>query len=323
MATTHASDTDTALDFAQAQKARNLWVDAWMRLRRNRLALTGAFILVFLAVVAIFAKQIAPYDYAQIVRDPTSTRTPKATIQNQPPCFVLSTGCFGTTASSGHWFGTDEQSRDEFSRVVYGASISLSVGLVSQLIILLVGVPLGLIAGYYGGWIDMILMRITDIMYAFPTVLFAVVILAALGPSLTNLYFAIGFTYWPPMARLVRSQVLSLKEKEYVEAARAIGVPAARIMFGQILPNALGPVIVAVTFGIPFAILAEAFLSFIGIGVPIPLPSWGSMIAKGRDQLRSDPWLIFWPGLALSLALFAFNFFGDGLRDALDPRSRK
>ena len=306
MAVIHSSDKDVALDFAQAGKSRSLWIDAWRRLRRNKLAVFGVIVLLLLVLVAIFADVIAPYNYDQIVRDPVTNRT----IKNQPP-------------SAAHWFGTDDQSRDEFSRVVYGARVSLSVGLVSQAIILLVGIPIGLVAGYFGkGW-DMILMRITDIMYAFPTVLFAIVILAALGQNLINIYLAIGLTFWPPMARLVRSQVLSLREKEYVESARAIGVSSRRIMFAQILPNALGPIIVAATFGIPFAILIEAFLSFIGLGVPVPIPSWGSMIARGREQLRSEPYLVLIPSMALALTLFAFNFFGDGLRDALDPRSRR
>ncbi|MGA7732672.1 MAG: ABC transporter permease [Chloroflexia bacterium] len=294
------------LDVALAPKSRSLWVDAWRRLRRNKLAVFGVVVLLFMAMVAVFADVVAPYRYDQIVRDPATNRT----IKNQPP-------------SGAHWFGTDDQSRDEFSRVVHGTRISLSVGLVSQFIILAVGIPIGVVAGYFGRAWDMILMRITDIMYAFPTVLFAIVILAALGQNLINIYLAIGLTFWPPMARLVRSQVLSLREKEYVEAARAIGVSSGRIMFAQILPNALGPIIVAATFGIPFAILIEAFLSFIGLGVPVPIPSWGSMIARGREQLRSEPWLVLFPSAALALTLFAFNFFGDGLRDALDPRSRK
>ena len=305
MAVIHASDQDTPLDFALAGAPRNLWVDAWRRLRRNRLALGGAIVLLLLVLVAIFADVIAPHDYAVRVRN-----AERRLIPNQAP-------------SAQHPFGTDLQSRDEFSRVVYGARVSLSVGLVSQLIIMGIGIPIGLIAGYYGRGVDMVLMRITDIMYAFPTVLFAIVILAALGQSLFNIFIAIGFTFWPSMARLVRSQVLSLREKEYVEAARAIGVPSWRIMFLQILPNALGPIIVAVTFGIPFAILIEAFLSFIGIGTPVPVPSWGGMISDARAQLRTEPWLVFFPAAALAITLFAFNFFGDGLRDALDPRSRR
>ena len=306
MAVVDASDRETPLDFGLETKSRNLWVDAWRRLRRNKLAVTGGLVLLLLCVVAIAAPLIAPYDYDQLVRDPVTQRT----IKNQAP-------------SAAHWFGTDAQSRDEFSRVVYGARISLSVGLVSQLIIIAVGIPIGLLAGYYGRWIDLVLMRITDVMYAFPTVLFAIVILAAIGQNLINIYLALGLTFWPPMARLVRSQVLSLREKEYVEAARAIGVPSWRIMFLQILPNALGPIIVAVTFGIPFAILIEAFLSFIGIGTPPPIPSWGGMIVDAKPQLRSEAWLVLFPSAALALTLFAFNFFGDGLRDALDPRSRR
>jgi oligopeptide transport system permease protein len=275
-------------------------------LKRNKAAVAGAVVLALLALIAVVHPIIDPEGYLKTVRDPVTHRTS----QNQFP-------------SLAHPFGTDSQSRDVFARVLYGARISLSVGLISELIILFIGVPLGLIAGYFGRGVDLILMRFTDIMYAFPTILFAIVVVVALGPSLLNIYLAIGFTFWPPMARLVRSQVLSIREKEYVEAARAIGVSSWRVMFAHILPNTLGPVIVAATFGIPFAILTEAFLSFIGIGVPLPLPSWGAMIADGRGQIRSEPWLVIFPSLALAITLFAFNFFGDGLRDALDPRSRK
>ena len=288
-----------------AIQSRSLWYDAWLRMRRNKVAVVSLVVLIIITLAAIFAPVITPYNYDEKVRDATGR-----TIQNQWP-------------SAEHWFGTDSASRDLFSRVLYGARISLSVGLVSELIILLIGVPLGLIAGYFGRGIDMLLMRITDIMYAFPTVLFAIVVIAALGPRLENIYFAIGFTFWPPMARLVRSQVLSLREKEFVESARCIGVSSWRIMFAHILPNTLGPIIVAATFGIPFAILIEAFLSFIGIGVPIPLPSWGDLIVKGYARVRSEAYQVIFPSIALAVTLFAFNFLGDGLRDALDPRSRK
>lgn len=291
---------------AVSVRTRTLWYDAWLRLKRNKVAMISAFVLLILAVIAIAYPILAPDSFRAQVRDPISNRT----IQNQEP-------------SAAHWFGTDGQSRDVFARVLYGTSITMSVGVVCELIILFIGVPLGLIAGYFGKWVDQVLMRLTDVMYAFPTVLFAIVVMTALGPSLTNIYFAIGFTFWPPMARLVRSQVLSLREKEFVESARAVGVSPVRIMFAHILPNALGPVIVAATFGIPAAILTEAFLSFIGIGVPIPYPSWGAMISQGRAQMRSEPWLVLFPSIALAITLFAFNFFGDGLRDALDPRSRK
>jgi ABC-type dipeptide/oligopeptide/nickel transport system permease subunit len=290
---------------AQA-RTRSLWYDAWLRLKRNKVAMVSAFVLLALAVIAVVYPLIDPDGYKATVRDPVTNRT----IKFQEP-------------SAAHWFGTDEFSRDVFARVMYGTSISISVGVVSELLILFIGVPLGLVAGYFGKWVDQVLMRLTDIMYAFPTILFAMVIMTVLGPSLTNIYIAIGFTFWPPMARLVRSQVLSLREKEFVESARAVGVSPVRIMFAHILPNALGPVIVAATFGIPAAILAEAFLSFIGIGVQIPIPSWGAMISDGRAQIRSEPYLVIFPSIALAITLFAFNFFGDGLRDALDPRSRK
>ena len=296
----------TQVDVAKAIPPRSLWIDAWRRLRRNKVAVISAFVLLALAIIALLYPIFWPDDYLKTMRDPITHRA----IPNQWP-------------SAAHWFGTDYMSRDVFARVMYGARISLSVGLISELLILFIGVPLGLIAGYFGGSNDQILMRFTDVMYAFPTILFAIVIVVTLGPNLTNIYFAIGFTFWPPMARLVRSQVLSLREKEFVESARAIGVSSWRIMFSHILPNTLGPVIVAATFGIPFAILTEAFLSFIGIGVPIPLPSWGAMIAEGKGQIRSEPYLVLFPSIALALTLFAFNFFGDGLRDALDPRSRK
>lgn len=288
-------------------RARSLWYDAWLRLRRNKIAVLSVGILLILALIAIIYPMFDPEGYRHTVRDAA-----KHAIQNAPP-------------SPEHWFGTDPQARDVLARVLYGTRISLSVGLVSELLILFIGVPLGLVAGYFGRAVDLILMRLTDIMYAFPTILFAIVILVALGPDVRNIYLAIGLTAWPPMARLVRSQVLSLREKEFVEAARSIGVSSGRIMFSHILPNSLGPIIVAATFGIPYAIITEAFLSFIGIGTPIPLPSWGSMIAAGRGitQLQHQPWLVFFPSLALAITLFAFNFFGDGLRDALDPRSRK
>jgi len=306
MAVTQATPATVALPVTKL-RARSLWYDAWLRLRRNKLAVVSLVFLLALTALAIFYPIIDPNGFRETVRSAAGRAIP-----NQAP-------------SANHWFGTDQQSRDVLARVAYGARISLSVGIISEMIILFIGVPLGLAAGYFGGPLDMVLMRITDIMYAFPTILFASVIMVALGPSLTNVYFAIGFTFWPPMARLVRSQVLSLREKEFVEAARSIGVAAPRIMLSHILPNSLGPIIVAATFGIPFAILIEAFLSFIGIGVPIPYPSWGAMINGGRGitQLQHQPWLVFFPSLMLALTLFAFNFLGDGLRDALDPRSRK
>jgi ABC-type dipeptide/oligopeptide/nickel transport system permease subunit len=209
MAVINASDVDTAIDFARPGKARSLWSDAWIRLRRNKLALGGAVVLLLLALIAVAAPVIAPYPYDKTVRDPVT----KKVVPNLPPAWAAG-------GKSQYLLGTDEQSRDEFSRVIYGAQISLSVGLVSQIIILCIGIPMGLIAGYYGKGVDMVLMRITDVMYAFPTVLFAVVILAALGPSLFNIYAAIGFTFWPPMARLVRSLVRRSRRKSILKRLR-------------------------------------------------------------------------------------------------------
>src|SRR5436190_1761804 len=269
MAVTQAKKLGGPVSVVAPAKTRSLWGDAWLRLRRNKVAVASAVVLMILGLIAIFYPILDPEGFLKIVRDPVTHRV----IPNQPP-------------SAAHWFGTDSQSRDVFARVMYGTRISLSVGLVSELIILFIGVPLGLMSGYFGRTVDQVIMRFTDIMYAFPTILLAIVIVVTLGPSLLNIYVAIGLTFWPPMARLVRSQVLSLREKEFVEAARAIGVNSRRVMFAHILPNSLGPVIVAATFGIPAAILTEATLSFIGIGVQPPLPSWGAMIFDAKAQIR-------------------------------------
>ncbi|PZR97544.1 MAG: hypothetical protein DLM69_09605 [Candidatus Chloroheliales bacterium] len=299
-----------------AGPANSLWREAWLRLRRNKVAVGGAIVIILFILVAIFANVIAPYSYE---RQFTVT---EIRAMNMCPAEGRCTAKF-MPSSSTFWLGTDNFGRDIFSRVIYGARISLTVGLVSQLLIILIGMPIGLLSGYYGKWIDYLLMRITDVMYAFPTILFAIVVLSVFGQSFLNVLLAIGLTFWPPMARLVRSQVLSVREKEYVEAARAIGTTNRSIILRHILPNILSPVIVSITFGIPFAIMTEAFLSFLNIGTPIPLPSWGSMVAEGKDYLRTVPTLVLYPGIAISLILFAFNFFGDGIRDALDPRTRK
>ncbi len=299
-----------------AGTANSLWSDAWLRLRRNKLAVGGAVVIVLIILVAIFADLIAPYDPAFQFGVTDVRKAGLCPASGRCSAKLL-------PVSSHFWLGTDSLGRDVFSRLVHGARVSISVGLISQLLIILIGVPLGLVAGYYGRWVDYLLMRVTDVMYAFPTILFAIVVLAVFGQSFLNILIAIGLTFWPPMARLVRSQVLSVREKEYVEAARAIGVKDRGIIFRHILPNILSPVIVSITFGIPFAIMTEAFLSFLGIGIPVPQPSWGSMVSDARQYMRTDPSLVIFPGLAISLTLFAFNFFGDGLRDALDPRTRK
>lgn len=288
--------------------------DALRRLRRNRLAVVGAFVVVVLLFIALVGPALAPWHYR--VQDLDALRANG----NRPlPPF-----------SPGHLLGTDLLGRDLFSRLLDGAQISMSVAVVVQLVVLLLGVPIGAAAGWFGGRIDNYLMRFTDVVYAFPDLLFIILLSVAfqdtvVGDAMDGLlliFIAIGLTAWVTMARLVRGQVLSLKESEFIEAARAIGVSDRRIVTRHLLPNAIGPVIVAVTLGIPSAILAEATLSFIGIGIQSPRASWGSLIDDGSRWIQSAPHLVIFPAIALAIALTSFTFLGDGLRDALDPKLR-
>jgi oligopeptide transport system permease protein len=285
---------------AAARRQRSLWSDAFERLRGNRAAMVALGVIIVLGLMAIFAPLIAPYD-------PNALQPGGS---NQPP-------------SAAFKLGTDSVGFDELSRLIFGARISLSVGIFVQVMILGIGVPIGAIAAYTGGAIDNLLMRFTDVMYAFPDLLFVIIFMAAFGPSLKNIFLAIGLVNWVGMARLTRGQLLSLKEKEFVEAARAIGCPAWRILFRHMLPNALGPIIVAVTFGIPGAIFIEAALSFIGLGVQPPTPTWGGMVNSGYSVIFSDAALAVYPALAIAVTMMAFTFLGDGLRDALDPRATR
>lgn len=224
--------------------------------------------------------------------------------------------------SADHLLGTDIQGRDVWSRLVYGARVSLTVGLISQGIALLLGVSLGLIAGFYGKWVDELVMRLADVTLAFPTLLLLIAMVAALEPSMGVVYATIGIVGWAGMARLVRGQVLVVRQLEYIQAIRALGAGDLRIMLQHVLPNVIAPVVIAATLGVAGAIMAEAALSFLGLGVPPPAPSWGSMIADGRDldQLRRAPWTSVFPGVAIGAAVLGFNLLGDALRDALDPR---
>jgi ABC-type dipeptide/oligopeptide/nickel transport system permease subunit len=271
---------------------------ALRRLRRNHAAVAGLVLIVLLIGVALLAPWIAPYGYEQL-----------GFAVNEPP-------------TRAHPLGTDDLGRDILSRIAYGTRISLMAGLVSQVIALVIGLGLGLAAGYYGGWIDTLVMRLTDIMFAFPAVLFALVLMSILGRTPVNLFIAIGVASWPVLARLVRSETLSVKQRQYVMASRALGTQHLAIILAHILPNILSPVIVNVSSGIPQAIVAEAFLSFIGVGIPPPYPSWGLMLKDGFRWIRLAPYMTLFPGLAISLTLLAFNFLGDGLRDALDPRTK-
>jgi oligopeptide transport system permease protein len=283
-----------------APEQASLWSDAWRRLRRNRLALIGSVFLAFLVVVALVALVHTPYRYNEV-----------------------DSGIPYSGPSSQHWLGVDDLGRDTLSRLMIGAQISLVVGIGTQVVVLLIGVPLGLAAGYFRGWFDQVVTFVINIFYGIPNLLVALILVFLLGPSLFNIIIAIAATGWTDMARLVRGQTLSIREREFVEAARASGAKPMKILFGHILPNALGPIIVQATFGVPPAILFEAFLSFLGLGVPPPTPSWGSMAAAGIVTMRIAPWMVLAPSIALSLTLMAFNFLGDGLRDALDPRSRR
>jgi oligopeptide transport system permease protein len=300
------------------RRQRGLWRDAWHRLTRNRAAVVGLVFIVFLLLTAVFASVLAPYPFDQQDLDSTD---------------------LGPTGA--HLFGTDQLGRDLISRLLYGSRISLAVALVDVLIVLVIGVPLGLAAGFFGRWVDTLVMRTVDVLLAFPNLLLVIVVITYLravldqpeGPvlaviasldkvtgGLIGVFIALGLISWLTVARLVRGQVLSLKEKEFVEAARMVGGTNLRIMTRHLLPNTLAPVIVAATFGIPGAIAAEAGLSFLGLGVRPPYPSWGILIAEGLRVMRTFPHELIFPAVLLAVTLICFNFLGDGLRDALDPK---
>ena len=282
-----------------------LWTDAWRRFRRNRLAVGSLAFVILLITVAIIAPLLQRIG---LLQDPTAQDVVKS--------------YFGP-GTPHHIFGTDDLGRDVLSKVIFGSQVSLSIGILVQAIVLVIGGAIGLAAGYFGGWIDNLLMRFTDIMYAFPDLLFVLIIVAALGPTLLNIFVAIGLVSWVGLARLIRGQVLSIKEKEFVEAARAAGSTPLKIILQHLLPNSLGPVIVSLTFGIPAAIFTEAVLDFLGVGIRPPQPTWGVMVFEGYAAVDSYPYLVIIPCVALSLTMLAFNFIGDGLRDALDPRMRR
>ena len=270
------------------------------RLARNRLALAGAIVVVLMVLAALLAPWIAPYDpEEQFPREPL-----------RPP-------------STRFLLGTDNVGRDTLSRVIFGARVSLFVGLTSMAIAAAVGIPLGLVSGYYGGLLDSIAMRAMDTLLAFPAVLLAIFIVAVLGPSLSNAILAVGIIYVPAFARVTRANVLSIREKEFVEAARCLGASDLRVMVRAILPNCLSPLLVQFSLGVGYAMLVEAGLSFLGLGVQPPTPAWGQMVGVARNFITLSPWLITFPGLAIFLAVLAFNFVGDGLREATDPRLRR
>ena len=283
-----------------AEQAYSPVADFWRRLRKNKLAMVSLVVLLTLSLVAIFAPLVAPYD-------PYLGDMPKAL----------------ANPSSEHLLGNDELGRDILSRIIYGAGISLRVGLIAVGIALSVGMVVGSIAGYYGGRIDIIIMRFMDIMLAFPSILLAIALMAVLGRGVENAIIAIGIVSIPEYARIVRGSVLSVKENEYVQAARAIGNNDFQIIFKHILPNVMAPIIVRATLGISTAILETSALGFLGLGVAPPIAEWGTMLGSGRGYLFNAPHLVFFPGIAITLTVMAFNLLGDGLRDALDPRLRR
>ncbi len=296
----------------RSRTSGGLWSDAFGRLRKNRLAILGLVLVTMLLLTGIFGPAIAPWPYDQM-----DLKAVEAAGGGPLP-----------PLSPGHPLGTDQLGRDLLSRLLDGARISVSVALVVQIVIIVIGVPIGAIAGWFGGRLDNTLMRFTDIIYAFPDLLFIILLsvvfretfFAKALDGLLVVFVAIGLTSWVTVARLVRGQLLALKETEFVEAARAIGVSDRRIVTRHLLPNGISPIIVAITLGIPAAILAEATLAFIGIGVQPPRASWGSLIAEGQKFIRSEPHLVLFPAIAIALALVGFTFLGDGLRDALDPK---
>lgn len=276
------------------------WRDAWRRLKQNRIAMISLCIIILLVLIAIFGPLLSKYDY----------RTNNLKGQNLAP-------------SALHWFGTDELGRDLYTRVLFGTRISLSVGIVSAFINLLIGVIYGGVSGYYAGTLDNLMMRFVDVLYSVPTVLYVILLMVVLGSSLGNIYLALGISYWVGMSRIVRGQVLTLKESEFILSAKALGAKNSRIILRHLIPNCMGPIIVTLTMSIPQAIFTEAFLSFIGLGVCAPMASLGVLCNESIQTYRTFPFQLFFPSMAICVIMLAFNLFGDGLRDALDPKMRK
>lgn len=287
---------------AAGNKKRSQWREVWRMLVKNKMAMLGLFILIVLVLLALFADVIADYDTV-VIKQNLSHRL-------QGP-------------SAAHWLGTDEFGRDILARLIHGTRVSLKVGILAVGLSIIVGGILGAISGFYGGTIDNIIMRAMDIFLAVPSILLAIAIVSALGPSMINLMIAISVSSVPTYARIVRASVLSIRDQEFIEAARAIGASNTRIIFQHIIPNALAPVIVQGTLGVANAILSIAGLSFIGLGILPPAPEWGSMLSGGRQYLRYAWWVTTFPGLAIMITILSLNLLGDGLRDALDPRLKQ
>ena len=292
--------TTTDLSVEQTEQGSSLWQDAWLRLQKNKLALLGLGILLGMIIIALLTPWIAPYGYEE----------QDLMLGAAPP-------------SAEHWLGTDVLGRDMLTRIMYGGRVSLMVGFIATGVALLIGVVYGAVAGYAGGRIDAAMMRLVDILYALPFMIFIILLMVIFGRNILLLFFAIGAVEWLTMARIVRGQVLTLRRQEFIEAAISIGLSPWTIIRRHIIPNTLGPVIVYTTLTIPSVMLLEAFLSFLGLGIQPPQSSWGLLISYGVETMEEYPWLLIYPGLTLSISLFSLNFLGDGLRDALDPRASK
>jgi ABC-type dipeptide/oligopeptide/nickel transport system permease subunit len=313
---TASTTQERAAELNFARKQRSLWGDALYRLFRNKAAVAGLILIAAAFLVAIFAPFLAPYNPIDIPKNPASQMEP------------LWTGSKYTDAR--YLLGTDFLGRDIVSRLIYASRISMVVGFIPTSIVFFLGVTVGMTAGFFGGWLDQMLMRFTDIIYAFPDFLFLLIIVASFRASpfgklldgLLLIFTAIAIVGWVGVARLTRGQVLALKEREFVEAARAVGATPRRIMVKHLFPNALAPLIVTVAFAIPSAILGEATLSFLGVGIIPPTPSWGQMINEGFPLFSANPWAVLLPAICISVVMLAFTFVGDGLRDALDPRMK-
>jgi oligopeptide transport system permease protein len=301
--------TGQTLKAVEEVKGRSLWVDARRRLVQNRAAMTSIVSLGVVALLALLAPLLSPFAYNEVNYD---------IIACAPNWWPAEASC----RAAGHIFGTDAVGRDLFVRVLFGARVSLAVGLVATLVSLVIGVMYGATAGYLGGRTDTLMMRLVDVLYSLPFVFFVIILMVIFDRNFILLFVAIGAVEWLTMARIVRGQTLSIKQKEFIEAARAGGVSPRAIITRHIIPNVVGPVMVYVTLTVPGVILTESFLSFLGLGIQEPLTSWGVLISDGANQMQTAPWLLVFPALFMAVTLFCFNFVGDGLRDALDPKDR-
>jgi len=282
------------------EQGTSLWKDAWYRLAKNKLAVSGSVLLIVITAAAFLGPLFISQSY----------ETQNLELGPTPP-------------SAQHWLGTDTLGRDMFVRLLYGGQVSMAVGLCATAVALTIGVIYGTVAGFIGGKVDALMMRIVDIMFALPFTVFVILLMVFFGRKFVLLFAAIGAVQWLTMARIVRGQVKSLRRMEFIEAAEALGLPKHKIIFRHMIPNALGPIIVYATLTVPSVMLLEAFLSFLGLGVQPPMSSWGVLIKEGAENMEEFPWMLIFPGAALALTLFSLNFLGDGLRDALDPRASK